>query len=71
MSILSDRRSMREIGGFRAYLTQVGWSIWWRTRATSQHPRNARRDAAVLPPPRDHGAVGARLHSRQASPPSA
>ena len=32
MSILSDRRSLREIGGVRAYIRQVGWSLWWRTR---------------------------------------
>lgn len=42
MSILSDRRSLREIGGLRAYVVQVGWSLWWRTQDSSS-PDGARR----------------------------
>lgn len=38
MSILSDRRSLREIGGVRAYVKQVGWSLWWRTQPGSSPP---------------------------------
>ena len=32
LSTLSDRRSMRQIGGFGAYLRQVRWSLWWALR---------------------------------------
>ena len=37
LSTLSDRRSLRKIGGMNAYLTQVRWSVWWalRRRPTS------------------------------------
>lgn len=31
-STLRDRRSLREIGGMGAYLTQVRWSLWWALR---------------------------------------
>lgn len=56
MSILSDRRSLREIGGVRAYIRQVGWSLWWRTRpvvggVTAQAPsllRTARENRAPV-----------------------
>ena len=71
MSILSDRRSLREIGGFRAYLTQVGWSIWWRARTTSERPSAERSGAAILPTPAEPGAVAAHLRSGEAPPPSA
>ncbi len=30
MSIFSDRRSLRQIGGLRAYLRQVSWSLRWQ-----------------------------------------
>ena len=59
MSILSDRRSFREIGGVRAYVKQVGWSLWWRTQPGSNPPhregrtrldRGVRRRSAVVPP---------------------
>lgn len=32
-SCLRDRRSLAEIGGWNAYLTQVRWSVWWALRA--------------------------------------
>ena len=32
LSCLRDRRSLREIGGLNAYLTQVRWSVWWALR---------------------------------------
>ena len=59
MIILSDRRSLREIGGVRAYVKQVGWSLWWRTQPGSTPParrgeervgRSVRRRSAVVPP---------------------
>ncbi len=59
MSILSDRRSFREIGGVRAYVKQVGWSLWWRTQPGSNPPSRpgkyrldpaAQRRATVVPP---------------------
>lgn len=54
MSILSDRRSLREIGGVRAYVRQVGWSLWWRTRpgfspSRSKRGSKIRRDQAAKP----------------------
>lgn len=59
MSILSDRRSLRDIGGVRAYVKQVGWSLWWRTQPGSNKPSKSRgyrlersgpRHDAVVPP---------------------
>ena len=33
MSLFSDRRPLREIGGLRAYFSQVAWSLWWHFTA--------------------------------------
>ena len=33
MSLFSDRRPLREIGGLRAYVSQVIWSLWWHFAA--------------------------------------
>ncbi len=66
MSILSDRRSLREIGGLRAYVRQVGWSLWWRTQPGSSPPSRSsktRLDHAAQP----HGrAVPAHLPATRA-----
>ncbi len=35
MSLFSDRRPLREIGGLRAYLYQVIWSVRWHFTAPS------------------------------------
>lgn len=43
MSILSDRRPLRDIGGVRAYVKQVGWSLWWRTQPGSSPPSKSGR----------------------------
>ena len=42
MSILSDRRSLREIGGFGNYVRQVGWSLWWHTQHSAE-PKSRRK----------------------------
>ncbi len=42
LSIFTDRRPLRQIGGLRAYLHQVAWSIWWRLE-----PRRGRRSVAA------------------------
>ena len=70
MSILSDRRTLREIGGVRAYLTQVGWSIWWRTQSGAQpsHSRDGRRAPVLAEAERRR--VTARS-SRRPAPPTA
>ena len=39
MSLFSDRRTLREIGGLRAYLSQVLWSVRWHFAAA--HRRGA------------------------------
>jgi hypothetical protein len=67
MSILSDRRSLREIGGVRAYLTQVGWSIWWRTQAGFQPRGLERRASGALAVAPKHRAVAAPVRSRHSS----
>jgi hypothetical protein len=72
MSILSDRRSLREIGGVRAYIRQVGWSLWWRTRPVANNltPRAPR----LLPETRErrarsHSPVHEPLRNRHAGGP--
>lgn len=35
LSTFSDRRPIRKIGGLGAYLTQVGWSLWWALRSAA------------------------------------
>ena len=47
MSIFTDRRPLRQIGGLKAYLRQVSWSLRWqlewrrRVRRTLGEPRMA------------------------------
>lgn len=61
MSILSDRRSFREIGGVRAYVKQVGWSLWWRTQPGSSPPRKEGREHLDRTTPRRNGVVPPQL----------
>ncbi len=70
MNILSDRRTLREIGGFRAYLTQVGWSLWWRSRSVSDRSRTS-LEAAQLLTAAPKRAVPAPAPSRASTPPTA
>ena len=41
MSVFSDRRRLRQIGGMGAYFHQVAWSVWWRWSRTWAMPRRA------------------------------
>lgn len=38
MSVFSDRRTFRQIGGFAAYVRQVVWSVWWRMELRRRAP---------------------------------
>ena len=64
MSIFTDRRTLRQIGGLRAYLRQVSWSLRWqigwrrRVRRTLGDPERpptapARADANPLARPQN------------------
>ena len=56
MHILSDRRSLRDIGGVRNYVRQVGWSLWWRTQPGSS-PASKSSRALLEPSGRPHAVV--------------
>ncbi len=45
MSVFSDRRPFSKIGGLRAYLRQIRWSVGWRLRL------RARSAGSVAPGP--------------------
>ena len=55
MSIFTDRRTLKQIGGLRAYLRQVSWSLHWqiawrrRVRRTIAVPDGASGGPAALP----------------------
>ena len=65
MSIFTDRRSLKQIGGLRAYLRQVSWSLRWqmewrrRVRRTVALPEVSESGPAVLrlPPPGARGGA--------------
>lgn len=65
MSILSDRRSLREIGGVRAYVKQVGWSLWWRTQSGSSPPSREERNRRPRTERHTDGVVASRLPASQ------
>ena len=46
MSIFTDRRSLKQIGGLRAYLRQVSWSLRWQI----EWRRRVRRTIAARRP---------------------
>ncbi len=48
MSLFTDRRPLRQIGGLRAYLVQVSWSLRWRLRRRPAPTAGAR---LAHPPP--------------------
>lgn len=53
MSVFADRRSFRQIGGPRAYLRQVAWSLWWRLHLRSHRPAAAPSAAGLATRPAD------------------
>lgn len=53
MSILSDRRTLREIGGVGAYVRQVGWSLWWRTQPAARPATTVARPQPSVAATRD------------------
>ena len=65
MSIFTDRRTLRQIGGLRAYLRQVSWSLHWqiawrrRVRRTIALPGEAADGPTALPdlPPASRGTA--------------
>ncbi len=49
MTVFADRRSFKQIGGLRAYLHQVSWSIWWRFHVRSISRAAPCRDSLAEP----------------------
>ncbi len=68
MSVFSDRRPFSKIGGLRAYLRQIRWSVGWRLRLRARSAGSAapgpsrgngrRRSAAAGDPVRPGPADG-------------
>ncbi len=65
MSVFSDRRSLRQIGGVRGYLRQVTWSLKWRLEWRRRRAGPAAPVQGPLPPSADAAPGGAGADHRR------